>query len=177
MPARCPANFNRSRARLLLGRPTSRAEERPAPFNPQRSARRDPERDRRERDNPEWGGWFPSGKPVTTHQTPARDIPGDHPDLHSFSRVFIVNRRLGRVRLDGGRSSARGSTQELRRKVNGKPYDLCAGSTVSALLETLALYSRVAVAVNGRVSPQVEHASHVLKDGDDVEVIHAVAGG
>lgn len=65
----------------------------------------------------------------------------------------------------------------MRLKVNGKPYELSAGSTVLALLETLALESRVAVAVNGAVSPRREHASHVLKDGDEVEVIHAVAGG
>ena len=77
-----------------------------------------------------------------------------------------------------GRSLAkRLYSKNMRLKVNGKPYDLSTGSTVSALLETLALNSRVAVAVNGRVSPQSEHASHVLKDGDDVEVIHAVAGG
>ena len=35
----------------------------------------------------------------------------------------------------------------------------------------------VAVAVNGKVSPRGEHASHVVKVGDEVEVIHAVAGG
>ena len=67
--------------------------------------------------------------------------------------------------------------KNMQLKVNGIPYDLSAGSTVFALLEALALTSRVAVAVNGKVSPRSDHASHVLKDGDEVEVIHAVAGG
>jgi len=48
---------------------------------------------------------------------------------------------------------------------------------VSTLLESLALTSRVAVAVNGKVSPRAQHATQVLMEGDEVEVIHAVAGG
>jgi sulfur carrier protein len=61
--------------------------------------------------------------------------------------------------------------------LNGKPYEAKAGATVLSLLETLALTSRVAVAVNGRVSPRTQHATHVLMEGDEVEIIHAVAGG
>ena len=67
--------------------------------------------------------------------------------------------------------------KHMRLKVNGKPYEVGPGSTVSALLETLALSTRVAVAVNGKVSPRSEHARRVLEEGDEVEVIHAVAGG
>ena len=67
--------------------------------------------------------------------------------------------------------------KHMRLTVNGKPYEARAGSTVSVLLATLALTSRVAVAVNGKVSPRAQHATHVLVDGDEVEVIHAVAGG
>ena len=67
--------------------------------------------------------------------------------------------------------------KDMRLTVNGKPYDLGTGATVLALLETLALNPQVAVAVNGRVSPRSEHASRMLEDGDEVEVIHAVAGG
>jgi thiamine biosynthesis protein ThiS len=35
----------------------------------------------------------------------------------------------------------------------------------------------VAVAVNREVIPRHEHAKHVLREGDAVEVIQAVAGG
>ena len=62
--------------------------------------------------------------------------------------------------------------------VNGKPYTADPGFTVDALLRALGLpHSRVAVAVNGRVSPKNEHTLRVLSEGDEIEVIHAVAGG
>src|SRR5262245_55856720 len=91
---------------------------------------------------------------------------------------FIVRSTAGCARLRAGLPLAkRFYGNNMRLNVNGKPYEVNAGSTVSALLETLALTSRVAVAVNGSVSPRSEHASRVLEDGDNVEVIHAVAGG
>jgi sulfur carrier protein len=66
----------------------------------------------------------------------------------------------------------------MRLKVNGKPLEAEPGTTVRLLLEGMALPSpRVAVAVNGEVSPRSEHARRVLRDGDEIEVIHAVAGG
>ncbi|HET9234510.1 MAG TPA: sulfur carrier protein ThiS [Candidatus Eisenbacteria bacterium] len=66
----------------------------------------------------------------------------------------------------------------MQLKVNGKSYEADPGSTVDALLRALALpHSRVAVAVNGHVSPKSEHALRVLSEGDEIEVIQAVAGG
>ena len=66
----------------------------------------------------------------------------------------------------------------MQLKVNGKSYEADAGSTVDVLRRALALpQSRVAVAVNGHVSPKSEHAIRVLSDGDEIEVIQAVAGG
>jgi len=65
--------------------------------------------------------------------------------------------------------------------VNGEPRRLAverAGRTVAALLETLGLAGRrVAVAVNRSVVPRSHHASHVLADGDRVEILEAVGGG
>ena len=66
----------------------------------------------------------------------------------------------------------------MRLRLNGENIETEPGITVEALLERLEIRSRrVAVAVNGQVSPRSEHADQVLCDGDDVEVIHAVAGG
>ena len=49
---------------------------------------------------------------------------------------------------------------------------------VEALLTRLNLSEgRVAIAVNGELSPRSERALRLLQDGDTVEVIHAVAGG
>jgi len=50
--------------------------------------------------------------------------------------------------------------------------------TVAGLLEVLGLAGRrVAVAVNRSVVPRSHHASHVLADGDRVEILEAVGGG
>ena len=62
--------------------------------------------------------------------------------------------------------------------LNGETLETKAGITVEALLLRLELGDRrVAVAVNGEISPRAEHAERVLEDGDTVEVIHTVAGG
>ncbi len=62
--------------------------------------------------------------------------------------------------------------------LNGKAIETEPGVTVAAILSRLDLQGgRVAVAVNGELSPRGEHARRLLQDGDTVEVIHAVAGG
>ena len=66
----------------------------------------------------------------------------------------------------------------MRLRLNGESIEIEPEITVEALLARLEIGSRrVAVAVNGQVSPRSEHADRTLYDGDDVEVIHAVAGG
>ena len=66
----------------------------------------------------------------------------------------------------------------MRIRVNGQPRNIEPGLTVAGLLEALGLgEGRVAVAVNAEVVPRAEHARRLLRDGDAVEVIHAVAGG
>ena len=66
----------------------------------------------------------------------------------------------------------------MRIRLNGEDIETKPEITVEALLASLEIGSRrVAVAVNGQVSPRSEHANKTLCDGDDVEVIQAVAGG
>ena len=62
--------------------------------------------------------------------------------------------------------------------LNGESRDLAPGTTVSALL-ALAGYGgrKVAVEVNLAVVPRSQHDTHVLADGDRVEIIHAIGGG
>lgn len=62
--------------------------------------------------------------------------------------------------------------------VNGNPRDLADAATVAALLEELDLAGKfVAVEVNKELVPKAQHASHVLADGDRVEVVTLVGGG
>ena len=66
----------------------------------------------------------------------------------------------------------------MKLKVNGKPMETDPGITVEELLIRLDLPPRrIAVAVNGEVLPRAEHGAQVLCEGDEIEVIQAVAGG
>ena len=58
--------------------------------------------------------------------------------------------------------------------INGSVVETAA-PTVSLLLGDLP--PGHAVAVNGEVVPRSAHATHQVSDGDDVEVVEAVAGG
>ena len=62
--------------------------------------------------------------------------------------------------------------------VNGDAAELADGLTVAALVATRAQeHSRIAVAVNADVVPRSAWPSTVLREGDAVEVLVAVAGG
>ena len=62
--------------------------------------------------------------------------------------------------------------------VNGKPHRLDTATDVSALLSRLELAGKkVAVERNGEIVPRSAHASTVLADGDELEIVVAVGGG
>lgn len=62
--------------------------------------------------------------------------------------------------------------------LNGEPRAARAGLTLALLLDELGLAGkRLAVEVNRDIVPRGEHAMCVLRDGDRVEIIHAIGGG
>ena len=62
--------------------------------------------------------------------------------------------------------------------LNGEPYELRAGETVADLLVRLELSGRrLAVELNRNIVPRSAHASTELREGDHVEVVHAIGGG
>jgi sulfur carrier protein len=62
--------------------------------------------------------------------------------------------------------------------VNGEIRDAAEDLTVAALLGELELAGkRLAVEVNEDVIPRSEHLGHVLREGDRVEIVHAIGGG
>ena len=66
----------------------------------------------------------------------------------------------------------------MQLEINGQATELPAGLTARALLERLELAGkRVALEVNGEIVPRSVHAAHQLKDGDKVEIVHAIGGG
>ena len=62
--------------------------------------------------------------------------------------------------------------------VNGKAHRFERPVEVAALLSTLDLAGKkVAVERNGEIVPRSAHASTVLADGDELEIVVAVGGG
>ena len=66
----------------------------------------------------------------------------------------------------------------LHIQLNGEARHLESGATIAALLDAEGLAQRrVAVEVNGEIVPRGQHAGHPLRDGDKVEIVHALGGG
>ncbi len=63
-------------------------------------------------------------------------------------------------------------------RINGKPKEVPEGLSITALLQELGLDTRyAAVALNGEVVRRADHPAVVVKEGDRIEIVHAVAGG
>lgn len=66
----------------------------------------------------------------------------------------------------------------MKLTVNGKALECPSDTTVSALLEQLALIDRrVAVERNGNIVPRSQHAVTTLAEEDQIEIVVAVGGG
>jgi sulfur carrier protein len=62
--------------------------------------------------------------------------------------------------------------------VNGEQREMRDGATLDSLLEALGVRrDGTAVALNDDVVPRTQHAATVLRGGDRLEIIVAVAGG
>ena len=69
-------------------------------------------------------------------------------------------------------------SERLRVTVNGEPREVEAGTTVSRLVELLALApERLAVELNREVLRRARWPETELSDGDRVEIVHFVGGG
>ncbi|QNO14029.1 sulfur carrier protein ThiS [Alkalicella caledoniensis] len=63
-------------------------------------------------------------------------------------------------------------------KVNGRDFQWEEGLTVKGLLEKKKYtFPKIYVRINDELIPQEEYATVEIKDGDDVKVIHMMAGG
>jgi len=62
--------------------------------------------------------------------------------------------------------------------VNGTPTDVPEPTDMSGLIKRLGLENRrLAVELNREILPRSRFSEQALKDGDQVEIIHAVGGG
>lgn len=63
-------------------------------------------------------------------------------------------------------------------RVNGDPLTLPDGSTLADLVARQGLTGRrIAIERNGEIVPRSQHASCLLTDGDQLEIVHAIGGG
>ncbi|HEV2262775.1 MAG TPA: sulfur carrier protein ThiS [Candidatus Rubrimentiphilum sp.] len=66
----------------------------------------------------------------------------------------------------------------MRAIINGEPREIPDGLTVGALLRHLDAPARgIAIAKNDRVVRRGTYAQEVVREGDRIEIIRAVAGG
>lgn len=62
--------------------------------------------------------------------------------------------------------------------INGRPHSLDREMVVPEIVAHLAIsHPRIAVAHNGSVLRQEEHATTVIRDGDTLEIVRMVGGG
>ncbi len=62
--------------------------------------------------------------------------------------------------------------------INGKEMELPEGMTIAAFLEDKSLQARsVVVEVNRSIVERENFTSHVLRDGDEVEIMRFIGGG
>ena len=63
-------------------------------------------------------------------------------------------------------------------QINGELRELPSGCTAQQLLVNLGMQGkRVALEINLEIVPRSQYHAHVLRDGDRVEVVHAIGGG
>ena len=66
----------------------------------------------------------------------------------------------------------------MRIQLNGESFELPDAQTVADLLVRLDLTGRrVAVELNQDIVPRSQHGETVLREGDSLEVVHAIGGG
>ena len=62
--------------------------------------------------------------------------------------------------------------------LNGAPFSIAAGESLSGLIETMGLSgTRYAIEVNQEIVPRSQHDSFQLNGADLVEIVQAIGGG
>lgn len=62
--------------------------------------------------------------------------------------------------------------------INGQSRELPNGSTAADVIELLGLRGkRLAMEINEEILPRSHFPDHTLRDGDNVEIVHAIGGG
>lgn len=62
--------------------------------------------------------------------------------------------------------------------INGNRQQVTDHCSIAALIEHLELYNkRIAIEVNESIIPRSQHKTHILSNGDRLEIVEAIGGG
>lgn len=61
--------------------------------------------------------------------------------------------------------------------LNGSPYEVEQSENISDLLRELKLEGKLAVEINKKIIPRTRYKDFTIKQGDQVEIVHAIGGG
>lgn len=62
--------------------------------------------------------------------------------------------------------------------LNGETRSIDDGIKLQALLDQLGFGGkRLAVEINKEIIPKSQHTDYLIKDGDNIEIVHAIGGG
>lgn len=61
--------------------------------------------------------------------------------------------------------------------INGQQTSVQDAVTVEGLIKHLALEGRIAIEINREIIPKSKFDSHLINDGDIIEIVHAIGGG
>ena len=67
---------------------------------------------------------------------------------------------------------------QVKLTINGKEREVCSSKTVTELVRELKINApNIAVALNCQVIPKSQYSETPVKEGDQIEIVHAVGGG
>jgi len=61
--------------------------------------------------------------------------------------------------------------------INGETDTLEDGSSLADLVNRLDIQGKIAVEINGEIVPRSRFATHLLQEGDRIEIVRAIGGG
>lgn len=65
----------------------------------------------------------------------------------------------------------------MRVVINGKDTSIDEGKSVADLVGSLDLHGKIAVEINHKIIPRSQFDVHAIKEGDVIEIVHAIGGG
>jgi sulfur carrier protein len=62
--------------------------------------------------------------------------------------------------------------------LNGEPHEVQNNFTAAQLVDSLGFAGkRVAMEINGEIVSRSDYATHLLRQDDKIEIVHAIGGG